>query len=186
MKIFLLDNFDSFTYNLVDYLLREGAEVEVKRNNEHIPDLSGFDGIVLSPGPSRPESSGNLLPLIEAYHNQLPILGICLGFQAIGEFFGARLIRLPEPVHGKSSEIVCSRHPMYSGIPERHQVARYHSLCLENLPEELELTSETRTKIPMGIAHREWPIWAVQYHPEAVLSEYGLVFIRNWINSLNK
>lgn len=185
MKIFLLDNFDSFTYNLVDYLHRCGAEVVVKRNNEDCGDLSGYDGIVLSPGPSIPENSGNLNQVISDYFGKVPMLGVCLGFQAIGQFLGAKLCRLEHPVHGKKSEISCVAHPMYLRIPERHFVARYHSLYLKNLPECLELTAETRDKIPMAFAHKELPVWGVQYHPEAVLSEYGLIFIKNWLKSLN-
>lgn len=145
------------------------------------PRILEMDGVVLSPGPSSPENAGLLMPFIERYAEQLPILGVCLGFQALGIHFGAKLIQSSVPVHGKSSEINCSEHRMYEGIPSRHRVGRYHSLRLEQLPEELKLTATTQDDIPMAFAHEKLAIWAVQYHPEAVLSEFGLPFIRNWI-----
>lgn len=187
MKILLIDNYDSFTYNLADYISRCGVEVVILRNNvfniEEIK-LSDFDGVVLSPGPSIPENAGLLMPFIQRFATDIPILGVCLGFQALGIHFGARLVRGEVPVHGKSSEIVCLAHMMYQDIPSRHQVARYHSLCLTDLPNCLLITAQTREGIPMAFAHQSLPIWGVQYHPEAVLSEFGLHFIRNWVEML--
>lgn len=187
MKILLLDNYDSFTYNLADYLSRSGTEVEIVRNDAfsvETMDIRSFSGVVISPGPSTPEKAGMLMPFLKKFSDEIPILGVCLGFQAIGVHFGARLIRGKEPVHGKSSEISCIQHPMYAHIPLRHRVGRYHSLCLEAIPHSLTLTATTADGVPMAFAHKSLPIWAVQYHPEAVYTEFGLQFIRNWVNSL--
>jgi anthranilate synthase component 2 len=187
LKILLLDNYDSFTYNLADYLARSGARVEVIRNDMFSVDtlnLETFSGVVISPGPSTPEKAGALMPFLGKFSDRIPILGVCLGFQALGMHFGAHLVHGKEPVHGKSSEITCIEHPMYARIPHRHRVGRYHSLCLEDIPECLVLTASTNDGVPMAFAHRSLPIWAVQYHPEAVYTEFGLQFIRNWVNSL--
>lgn len=187
MKILLIDNYDSFTYNLADYLARAGAELLILRNDAFELNDSRFpnlDGVVLSPGPSTPENAGLLMPFIKQFENQLPMLGVCLGFQALGIHFGAELVKSGVPVHGKSSEIVCQPHAMYESIPQRHRVGRYHSLRLENIPDVLSVISETSDGIPMAFAHRTKPIWAVQYHPEAVLTEYGMPFIRNWMQSV--
>lgn len=187
MKILLLDNYDSFTYNLADYLHRSGADVEVIRNDQFSLEtlqITAYSGVLISPGPSTPENAGLLMPFLEKYTDRIPVLGVCLGFQALGIHFGARLIRGKEPVHGKSSEISCIQHPMYQGIPLRHRVGRYHSLCLDEIPGSLLLTASTTDQVPMAFAHRTLPIWGVQYHPEAVYTEFGLQFIRNWVNSL--
>lgn len=187
MKILLLDNYDSFTYNLADYLIRSGVEVEVIRNDQfslETLELTPFSGVLISPGPSTPENAGLLMPFLEKFAERIPVLGVCLGFQALGIYYGARLIRGREPVHGKSSEITCIQHPMYANIPLRHRVGRYHSLCLENIPDCMVLTANTADGVPMAFAHKSLPIWGVQYHPEAVYTEFGLRFIQNWVNSL--
>ncbi|HCS19777.1 MAG TPA: aminodeoxychorismate/anthranilate synthase component II [Bacteroidetes bacterium] len=183
----LLDNYDSFTYNLADYLFRSGAEVDVLRNDQFSLEalqIERFAGVMISPGPSTPENAGLLMPFLEKYADQIPVLGVCLGFQALGILYGASLTAGREPVHGKSSEINCITHAMYEGIPLRHRVGRYHSLCLDNMPDCLELTASTADAVPMAFAHRSLPIWGVQYHPEAVYTEFGLRFIQNWVNSL--
>jgi len=185
LKILLIDNYDSFTFNLADYLARAGAELLILRNDAFEmddPRFSDTDAVVLSPGPSKPKNAGQLMPFIEHFVGQKPMLGVCLGFQALGIHFGAQLVPSDIPVHGKSSEIDCTAHPMYAGIPRRHRVGRYHSLRLTSLPETLQITAQTKDEIPMAFAHKHFPIWAVQYHPEAVLSEFGLPFIRNWMN----
>lgn len=188
LRIILLDNYDSFTYNLADYLAQAGAKIKVLRNDAFVLnelDISHVDGVVLSPGPSTPEKSGLLMPFIEKFADSKPFLGVCLGFQALGLHFGARLVHGREPVHGKSSEIECMAHSMYAHIPLRHRVGRYHSLCLADMPDSLLLTASTKDdKVPMAFAHKTLPIWAVQYHPEAIYTEFGLQFIRNWVNSL--
>lgn len=189
MKILLIDNYDSFTYNLADYLARAGAELLILRNDAfelEDPRFKNMDGVVLSPGPSTPENAGMLMPFIQQFESQLPMLGVCLGFQALGIHFGAKLSKAQVPVHGKSSEIVCEPHAMYADIPQRHRVGRYHSLRLVDIPEELKVISETHDGIPMAFAHQKKPIWAVQYHPEAVLTEYGMPFIRNWMQTVKE
>jgi len=185
LKILLLDNYDSFTFTLADYLARAGAALLILRNDAFSLEdsrLLEMDGIVLSPGPSKPENAGLLMPFVERFAEQKPILGVCLGFQALGIHFGAALELAAVPVHGKSSEITCESHSMYKGIPSRHRVGRYHSLRLSTIPDTLQITAQTQDGIPMAFAHRKHSIWAVQYHPEAVLTEFGLPFIRNWMN----
>lgn len=189
MKILLIDNYDSFTYNLVDYLGRLGAELEVVRNDEF--DLAGlelgrYQGVVISPGPSTPPNAGLLMPFIDAHIERIPILGVCLGFQAIGLHFGADLIESPVPFHGKRTEIICAAHPMYKGIPATHKVGRYHSLCLRNLPDILEVTAQTLDGLVMSFSHRALPVWGVQYHPESILTEHGLIFLNNWLQFIKE
>lgn len=184
VNILLFDNYDSFTYNLADYLSMAGASLQVIRNDdytaEQLSQLS-FDAAVLSPGPSTPLNAGQLMPFIETWCKDKPMLGVCLGFQALGMHFGAELTHSKLPVHGKTSTIRCTAHAMYEGIPVSHKVCRYHSLQLADLPGSLELTAVTGDGLPMAFSHREFPIWAVQYHPEAILTEYGHEYIRNWM-----
>lgn len=189
LKILLIDNYDSFTFNLADYLARAGAELLILRNDAFELDDPRFlemDAAVLSPGPSVPDKAGLLMPFVQRFSEKLPILGVCLGFQALGIHFGAKLEQSAVPVHGKSSEISCLEHPMYAGIPNRHRVGRYHSLRLSSMPDSLQITAQTKDEIPMAFAHHKLAIWAVQYHPEAVLTEFGLPFIRNWMNMVKE
>lgn len=185
MKILLLDNYDSFTYNLYDYLLQTGVECRVLRNDalplEAFDDL-GFDAIVFSPGPKRPKDAGLMPALIERYHDRAPMLGICLGHQALGEFFGAKLIKAKVPMHGKTTVVRHSGHPLFAGIPERFTVMRYHSLLLESLDNTpLECIARTDEGEIMALAHRSLPILGMQFHPESILTEYGLQLLRNWV-----
>jgi anthranilate synthase/aminodeoxychorismate synthase-like glutamine amidotransferase len=180
----LLDNYDSFTYNLKDYLEQLGAQVMVVRNDEKtMEELHNLrmKGIVISPGPGKPHHCGILMELIAYYHQQIPILGICLGHQAIGEYFGAKLGKANEPVHGKKSEVIVSGHPMFYNIPTTFNVCRYHSMILEEpITEPLEVTAKTADGTIMAIAHRTLPVWGVQYHPEAILTENGHQLLLNW------
>jgi anthranilate synthase component 2 len=184
--LLLLDNYDSFTYNLKDYLEQLGAHVLVVRNDERtIAELNKLpiQGIVISPGPGKPEHSGVLMELISYYHTRIPMLGICLGHQAIGQFFGAKLDKAKEPVHGKTSKIIVSDHPMFHNMPTTFKVCRYHSLLLKTpLPEPLDVTAHTEDGTIMAMAHKTLPIWGVQYHPEAILTENGLQLLRNWFS----
>lgn len=184
--LLLLDNYDSFTYNLKDYLEQIGARVLVVRNDERtLEELQALpiEGIVISPGPGIPQYSGILMELISYYHSRIPMLGICLGHQAIGQFFGATLDKANESVHGKTSKIIVSDHPMFHHMPTTFNVCRYHSLILEEpLSEHLEVTAETADGTIMAIAHRTLPIWGVQYHPEAILTENGHQLLRNWFS----
>jgi len=185
MKILLLDNYDSFTYNLYDYLLQTGVECQVVRNDT-LPvsefEYLDFQAIVLSPGPKRPSDAGGMMGLIGQWHTRVPILGICLGHQALGEFFGARLIKSRVPVHGKTSFIRHDDHPMFTGIPQRFEVMRYHSLLLESLGgTPLEMSAATDDGEIMAFRHRSLPLWGVQFHPESILTEFGLIFLKNWV-----
>ncbi|MCA0235805.1 MAG: aminodeoxychorismate/anthranilate synthase component II [Bacteroidetes bacterium] len=185
MKVLLLDNYDSFTYNLYDYLLQTGVECMVHRNDAF--SLKGFEeldfqAIVLSPGPKRPASAGQMMPLLQRFIGKVPILGICLGHQAIGEYFGARLVKARVPMHGKTSVIRHLDHPLFEGIPEFLQVMRYHSLLLESLSGTplLSIASCPENEI-MALAHPTLPVWGVQFHPESILTEYGIDLLRNWV-----
>ena len=154
------------------------------RNDIPLAALLGeeYEGIILSPGPGIPKNSGHLMEVLDYYHNKLPILGICLGHQAIGQFFGAQLVRSKKPVHGKISEVVqVNSHPILQGFPKVFKVTRYHSLELQGLPSNLEVILTTSQGEIMALAHTHLPIFGVQYHPEAYLTEYGLELIRNWV-----
>lgn len=187
MNILLIDNYDSFTYNLCDYLLQTGASVRVVRNDA--PSLRLLhaalpDALVFSPGPKRPTDAGLMPYLIKKYYDRLPMLGICLGHQALGEFFGARLIHAALPVHGKTAEIRHEgNHPLFQGIPTNFRVMRYHSLLLESLDgTPLIPLAHTASGEIMALAHGHLPIAGVQYHPESILTEYGLAFLKNWLS----
>jgi anthranilate synthase/aminodeoxychorismate synthase-like glutamine amidotransferase len=185
IKVLLADNYDSFTYNLYDYLLQAGATCDVVRNDA-LPDpaefaRSGYDSIVLSPGPGRP--SAPLMSLIGQHYKSVPILGICLGHQALGEFFGARLVKAAEPMHGKTSVIQHADHPLFRDIPFQLSVMRYHSLLLESL-DHTPLTCIARTDAGeiMALSHRSLPLWGVQFHPESILTDFGLKMMQNWVD----
>lgn len=185
MTILLLDNYDSFTYNLYDYLRQAGAECIVVRNDS--PELlafspEDFDAVALSPGPKRPEDAGLMPGLIRAWHDRLPILGICLGHQALGAFFGAEVVLADEPMHGKTSEVQHGGHPLFAGIPPRFSVMRYHSLVVEGL-EGTPLIGIARTDdgTIMALAHERLPLVGVQFHPESILTEFGYQMMENWV-----
>lgn len=187
-RILLLDNYDSFTYNLYDYVRQTGAHCTAVRNDALLPeqfDCSDWDGLLLSPGPGRPAEAGIMMDLIAQAHTQLPILGICLGHQALGEFFGARLVRAQAPVHGKTSAITHNGHPLFGSLPRRFTVMRYHSLILDSLDDTpLEPLAWTDAGEIMALAHRALPLWGVQFHPESILTEYGLDLMKNWVAML--
>ncbi len=186
--ILLLDNFDSFTYNLVDYFEQLKIEVKVFRNNVELKEISQYkyEGIVLSPGPETPSKAGNLLEVLKHYQH-LPILGVCLGHQAIAEFFGAKLEKALYPMHGKCSSVVHTKKGIFQKIPSPIQVVRYHSLIVKQLPDCLLQTAWTNKNETMGIQHKTRPIYGVQFHPESILSEFGIDLLKNWleINNIN-
>jgi anthranilate synthase component 2 len=183
--LLLIDNFDSFSHILADNIRQTGAELTIVRNDVPLKELKKLvlEGIILSPGPGIPKNAGHLMEILDHYHGLLPILGICLGHQAIGEYFGAKLIKSKVPVHGKITEVRrVHPHPLLVGIPESFKVTRYHSLEVCGPPPHLEVFLATRVGEIMAMSHTSLPIIGIQYHPEAYLTEYGLVILRNWVN----
>ncbi len=182
--ILVVDNFDSFTYNLVDYLNQLDLEAHVLRNNAPLDQLLSdkYAGVVLSPGPGIPKHAGHLMKVMDYYHDKKPILGICLGHQAIGSFFNAEIIRAMKPMHGKISKIFHENDPLFHELPWHFNVVRYHSLVCSNLPDDLKVIANTRSGEVMAFVHREYPIYGLQFHPEAVLTQNGMDLLRNWKN----
>lgn len=183
----LLDNYDSFTYNLRHYLGELGAEVEVRRNDAVSADEAlslGTEGIVISPGPCDPDRAGICLEVMEKAAGRLPVLGVCLGHQCIGQAFGAKVVRAPKPMHGKISEITHNATGVLAAIPSPFKATRYHSLTLEpgSLPDCLEITAESDDGVIQGIAHRDLPFHGVQFHPESIASEHGHQLIQNFLD----
>ncbi|HLH10924.1 MAG TPA: aminodeoxychorismate/anthranilate synthase component II [Methylovirgula sp.] len=181
----LIDNYDSFTFNLVHYLGALGAEVDVRRNDQvSVADVlvARPDAIVLSPGPCTPREAGICLDLIKAASATIPIFGVCLGHQAIGEAFGGEVVRAPVPVHGKVSEIRHNSETVFAGINGPFRATRYHSLVVrrDNLPEELRVTAEADGLV-MGVSHRDRPTHGVQFHPESIASEHGHRILANFL-----
>ena len=188
LRILLLDNYDSFTYILSDYLEQSDATCTILRNDamalEAVKKLD-FDAIVLSPGPCRPADAGIMPAIIDFFHDKKPILGICLGHQGIGEFFGARLINARTPVHGKTSRVTqLGQHPLFENLPAQFDVMRYHSLILEDLAgTPLTCIAQTDNGEIMAFAHNQLPIIGLQFHPESVLTPYGKEMLGNWAKS---
>jgi anthranilate synthase component II len=185
--IILIDNYDSFAFNLVHYLGELGAEVEVHRNDKVTPGAviaAEPDAIVLSPGPCTPNEAGICLDLIAAASSRIPILGVCLGHQAIGQAFGGKVVRAPVPVHGKLSSISHRGASVFRGIKASFKATRYHSLVVEraSMPAELEVTAETDDDLVMGVAHRRLPVHGVQFHPESIASEQGHLLLKNFLD----
>ncbi len=186
--LLLIDNYDSFTYNLVHYLGELGADVQVRRNDALTVDEAMAlrpDGIVLSPGPCDPDRAGICLPLIEAAATtRLPLMGVCLGHQSIGQSFGGRVIRAPVPMHGKVDRMIHQGRGVLAGLPSPFRATRYHSLIVErsSLPACLEVTGETEDGLIMALAHRELPIHGVQFHPESIESEHGHQILKNFLD----
>ena len=187
MMVFVLDNYDSFTYNLVQYLGELGAEICVKRNDEVTVDAIAVtrpDAIVISPGPGRPEDAGVTMDVIRTLGAQTPILGVCLGHQAIGAVYGGSVIRAAVPMHGKKSMIEHDARGVFAGLTEPFVASRYHSLVVsdQGLPPELEVTARTKEDgTIMGLRHRTLPVHGVQFHPESILTGEGRRILRNFI-----
>jgi anthranilate synthase component II len=184
--ILLIDNYDSFTFNLFHYLGGLGADVEVVRNNKITVDRAlriEPDAFVLSPGPCTPNEAGICLALIREAAPSIPILGVCLGHQAIGQAFGGKVVRAPTLVHGKLSDIRHNGEGVFRGVPSPFRATRYHSLVVEreSLPPELVATAETEDGLIMGLVHRTFPVHGVQFHPESIASEYGHLILRNFL-----
>ncbi|WP_299597121.1 aminodeoxychorismate/anthranilate synthase component II [uncultured Microbulbifer sp.] len=191
--ILMIDNYDSFTFNIVQYLAELGAEVVVKRNDEiTVADIEKLnpEKIVISPGPCTPNEAGISMETIRTYAGKLPILGICLGHQSIGQVFGGRVVRAGEVMHGKTSPIIHNNLGVFNGLSNPFEATRYHSLVVEkgSLPDCLEVTAWTETESGeideiMGIRHRELPIEGVQFHPESILTQHGHDMLRNFLES---
>jgi anthranilate synthase/aminodeoxychorismate synthase-like glutamine amidotransferase len=185
--ILLLDNYDSFTYNLAQYLGELGCQVEVHRNDrisvEQIAQRKP-EGIVISPGPCTPQEAGISVELVQKLAGKVPILGVCLGHQAIGAAFGGKIIRAPKLFHGKTSQIRHDGSGVFRGLPNPFTATRYHSLIVErkSLPAELQVTAETDEDIIMGMQHRSYPLMGVQFHPESVLTDSGKQLLKNFLS----
>ncbi len=185
--VVLIDNYDSFTFNLVHYLGGLGAEVTVHRNDKvAVADVlaQNPDAIVLSPGPCTPNQAGICLDLIERAAPSIPILGVCLGHQAIGQAFGGAVVRAPQPVHGKLSDVRHQGAGVFRGINGPFKATRYHSLVVErdSMPETLDVTAETDDRLVMGLSHKTLPVHGVQFHPESIASEYGHLILKNFLD----
>jgi anthranilate synthase component 2 len=184
----VIDNYDSFTYNLVQYLGELGADVQVVRNDRaSVEEVAAThpDRIVISPGPGRPEDAGITMGVVRALGETTPILGVCLGHQAIGAVFGGRVVRAGVPMHGKTSTIEHNGRGVFSGLTEPFAASRYHSLVVsdDGLPDDLEVTARTREDhVIMGLRHRRWPVHGVQFHPESILTGEGHRLLRNFLD----
>lgn len=186
MKILVIDNYDSFTYNLVQLLGKEVSEIIVKRNDEiNIEEISSLkpDKILISPGPGRPENSNVSLASIKKFASKIPILGVCLGLQAIAINYGCKIINAPKLMHGKTSLINHDNKSIFKNIPQKFTATRYHSLIIDSttLPKELIVSAYTDDDVIMGMRHRELPLEGIQFHPESILTKEGKKIIENWI-----
>ncbi len=186
-KILLIDNFDSFTFNLADYLQQAQAVVKVLRNDDPtlIDEAKQSDALVVSPGPSTPGNAGQSPQLVERFYPQKPILGVCLGMQIINEVFGGRTCRAPAPVHGKTATLsLVNPSPILQNLPGHFAAARYHSLVCTDIPDCLEI-SAVYQQIPMAFRLRDYPVYGVQFHPESFLTEYGHAIIQNFVDEVH-
>ena len=186
-KILVVDNYDSFVFNLVQYLQQLGAEVVVKRNDEvNANSINEFDGVLLSPGPGTPEDAGACIEIVNAaIEKQKPLLGVCLGHQAIGAALGGKVSRAPELLHGKTSQVQHKNEGVFKDLKSPFRATRYHSLAIENtnFPNDLIITATTESGVIMGVKHKTAPIEGVQFHPESVLTEGGHRLLANWLET---
>ena len=187
-KILVVDNYDSFVFNLVQYLQQLGAEVVVKRNDEvNAESINSFDGVLLSPGPGTPEDAGACIEIVNAaIEKQKPLLGVCLGHQAIGAALGGKVSRAPELLHGKTSQVQHKNEGVFKDLKSPFTATRYHSLAIEtaSIPAELVVTASTEEGVIMGVKHKSAPIAGVQFHPESVLTEGGHHLLANWLTEV--
>jgi anthranilate synthase component 2 len=190
--ILMIDNYDSFTYNIVQYFYDLGQEVVVKRNDEitieDIKNMEGIDAIVISPGPCTPTEAGISIDVIKNFKGIYPILGVCLGHQSIGQAFGAKIVKAKCLMHGKTSKIYHNEKGLFEGIPNPFNAVRYHSLVIDEstLPEDIEITARSDDGEIMAIEHKKYPIWGVQFHPESILTEYGHKLLENFLKMSKK
>lgn len=188
MQVLVIDNYDSFVYNLVQYLAQLGCQCVVRRNDAIEPgDVAAADAVLISPGPGTPDRAGGSMDIIrDCAAQRRPLLGVCLGHQAIGAVWGATVARAPELLHGKTSLVYHDGVAVLAGLPQPFTATRYHSLTVlpETIPDELEVTGRTESGIVMALRHRELPVHGVQFHPESVLTEGGYLMLGNWLESL--
>lgn len=189
--ILIIDNYDSFTYNLVHLIAANTDDYNVARNDKiSLEEIGALqpDGILISPGPGRPEDAGIICEMIQKYSPQIPMLGVCLGLQAIGVSFGGKVIHAPKLMHGKTSTVHHDGKGIFQNVEDNFIATRYHSLVLdpENIPPELEITARSSDGVIMGIRHRRFPLTGIQFHPESYLTEYGKQLMSNWMESLDK
>ena len=190
MKIILIDNYDSFTFNLFHYLSSLRIDVDVIRNNKitskEIIERK-YNKIVISPGPGNPNQSGNCLNIVKSVHKDIPILGVCLGHQIIGQVFGSKIVQAKELMHGKTSKIISKKTGILKNLPKSFEATRYHSLIIDKktLSKDLEITAETKDGLIMGVKHRIYNVHGVQFHPESIKTKLGLKILKNFINFKN-
>ena len=186
MKLLVIDNYDSFTYNLVQYFGELGANCEVLRNDEKNLDdivIEPYDGLVISPGPCNPDQAGISLPAVKRWAGQKPLLGVCLGHQCIGQAFGGKIVRATRLMHGKTSPVHHFNEEIFEGLPNPFSATRYHSLVIEpsSLPDILEMTAWTEEQEIMAVRHRELEVWGVQFHPESLATDSGIMVLKNFL-----
>lgn len=185
MRILVIDNYDSFVFNLVQYLSQLGAKCDVVRNDAvKVSDADNYDGVLISPGPGTPEDAGISMEMIRyCGEKKIPLFGVCLGHQAIAAVYGAKVSRAPELLHGKTSQVHHHQSGVFNELPSPFTATRYHSLAVErdSVPAELEITSATESGVVMGLRHKSLPIEGVQFHPESILTEHGHAMLANWL-----
>ena len=190
MKIILIDNYDSFTFNLYHYLSSLKVNVDVIRNdkiNQNEIIKKDYDKIVISPGPGNPNQSGNCLKIVKSLHKQIPILGVCLGHQIIGQVFGSKIVQAKKLMHGKTSKIISKKKGILKTLPKIFEATRYHSLIIDKktLSKDLEITAETKDGTIMGVKHKKYNVHGVQFHPESIKTKIGIKILKNFINFKN-
>ena len=186
MKILLIDNYDSFTFNLYHYLSSLKVKVDVIRNDKiNSKDilLRRYDKIVISPGPGNPNQSGNCLKIVRSLHKKIPIFGVCLGHQIIGQAFGSKIVQARKLMHGKTSKILSKKKGLLRNLPKTFEATRYHSLIIDkkSLSKDLEITAETRDGLIMGVRHKKYHVHGVQFHPESIKTKIGIKILKNFI-----
>ncbi len=187
MKIILLDNYDSFTFNLFHYLSSLKIHVDVIRNDKINANQilrERYDGIVISPGPGNPNQAGNCIDIVKSLHKKIPIFGVCLGHQIIGQVFGSRIIQAKKLMHGKTSEIFSNKIGILKNLPKKFEATRYHSLIIDKktLSKDLLITAQTKQGIIMGVQHKKYNVHGVQFHPESIKTKIGIKILKNFVN----
>ena len=186
MKILLIDNYDSFTFNLYHYLSSSNVKVDVIRNNKiNTKEIlkKKYTKIVISPGPGNPNQSGNCINIVKSLYKKLPILGVCLGHQIIGQVFGSKIVQAKKLMHGKTSKIISKKTGILKNLPKTFEATRYHSLIIDkkSLSKDLEITAETQDKLIMGVRHKKYHVHGVQFHPESIKTKLGIKILKNFI-----